>query len=115
MVCKTERRRGADAADGDGGDGGEVRALLGTLGMGIEQQGCQRSCRRDERNGGPEERISQRCGDVTEPQHASGRKRDRGQAGKERAHARGGRGACRAEPKGRDAGGDPGGKDDVAG
>jgi len=114
MVCKTERRRGAYSAAGDGSDCSQVRALLGTLGMGVEQQRCQCSCRRDKHNGSPEEHVSQRRGNIAEPQRASGGKRNRSQAAKKRAHPRGGRGACRAEPKGRDAGGDPGGKEDVA-
>ena len=114
MVCKTERRRGAYSAAGDGGDCSQVRALLGMLGMGVEQQRRQCSCRRDEYDGGPGEHVSQRRGNIAEPQHASGRKRDRSQAAKKRAHPRGGRGTCRAEPKGRDAGGDPGGKEGVA-
>ena len=77
MVCKTERRRGANSAAGDGSDCSQVRALLGTLGMGVEQQRCQRSCRRDEHDGSPEEHVSQRRGNIAEPQHASGGKRNR--------------------------------------
>ena len=83
--------------------------------MGIEQQRRCRGCCCNQCEGGPEERVAQRCGDIAKPQHASRREGSCGQAGKKRAYTRGGSGACRAEPKRREARGGPGGKDGVAG
>lgn len=115
MVCKTKRYGRADAGDGNCDDGGKVRSLLGALGMSIEQQRCCRGYCCNQHDCSEKERVSQRCDDIAKPQYASRRESRCGKAGKECAHARGRRCACRAEPKRRDARGGSGGKEGVAG
>ena len=115
MVCKTKRYRRAHTGDGNCDDGGKVRSLLGALGMGIEQQRCYRGCCRNQHDCSEKKCVSQRCGDIAKPQYASRREGCCGKAGKECAHARSRRGACRAEPKRRDARGCPGCQQGVAG
>ena len=115
MVCKTKRHGRADAGDGNCDDGGKVRSLLGALGMSIEQQRCCRGRCCNQRDCNEKGRVSQRCGDIAKPQYASRREGCCGKAGKECPHARGRRGACRAEPKCREACGGSGCQQGVAG